>query len=103
MTSWQIRALNFEESALEHFSRFIAEHALALAGGLILILMAVGIWVLVRGLGRKPPEGKSGFRVPPPIIIEVEAPRRLTEDDFQLFPPPHYRRECEHDPDEWED
>jgi hypothetical protein len=103
MTSWQIRALHFEESALEHFSRFIAEHALALAVGLILILMAVGIWVLVRGLGRKPPEGKSGFRVPPPIIIQVEAPARPTEPEFDPFPPPHYCRECERDPDEWED
>jgi hypothetical protein len=102
MTSWQIRALNLGESALEHSSRFIAEHALAFAVGLILVLIALGIWVLVRGFVRKPPEGKSGFRVPPGII-KVEAPSRPTEPEFDTFPPPHYWRECERDPDEWED
>jgi len=102
MTPWQIRALNLEESALGHFSRVIAEHPQAFAGGLFLVLMALGVWVVVRGLVRKP-SGRGSICIPPPVIIEVESPPRPVEPEFDPFPPPHYWRECERDPDEQED
>jgi len=104
MTTWQIKALELEESALKHLDGFIAAHSLLLAVGVIYVLLAIGVFVVVVGLCRKSSPGRFRNRVPPPIIIEMEAPpRRVPEEDFQLFPPPHYWREHDRDPDEWED
>jgi hypothetical protein len=104
MQTWQNNVLKWEESFLNHLDDFIAAHSLLIAVGVIYVLLAIGVFVVVVGLCRKSSPGRFRNRVPPPIIIEADAPpRRLPEDDFHVFPLPHQLRYRDRDPDEWED
>ena len=103
MESFQVTVLKGAQSFLEHLDAFIAAHSLLFVIGITCLMIAVVVFVIVTGLCRKSPSRKFSRHIPPPIIIETEAPSRPPEDDFQLFPPPHYWRERERDPDEQED
>ena len=102
MQSWQIKVLKLEESVLDDLNGFVHEHALYCLLGLMGLLAVLLVWVLAGGLRRRFPQ-RAG-RVPPVIVIKSPAPPSPPAEDWNPFPPPHYYwRECDCDPDEWED
>jgi len=102
MQSWQIKALKLEVSALDALNGFMRDHALCVLIGIICLLVVLLAWVLSGGLGRRFPQ-RAGS-VHPVIVIQSPAPPPPEPDDWNPFPPPHYYwRDCDCDPDEWED
>jgi len=101
MQSWQIKALKLEVSALDALNGFVHEHALYVLLGIIGLLAILLVWVLSGGLRRRFPQ--QGGSVRPVIVIQSPAPPPPEPDNWNPFPPPHYWRERECDPDEWED
>ncbi|MGA2279100.1 MAG: hypothetical protein ABSG80_02210 [Verrucomicrobiota bacterium] len=88
MQSWQIKALELEESALKYLDGIIAGHPLYASFGFVCLFMALGlglILLLIRG--RKNLKGKSYV---PPVIIYMSEPPPPPPDTFDPFPPPHH-------------
>jgi hypothetical protein len=101
MQPWQIKALKMEVSLLVDLNQFAHEHALCFLIGIICLLVVLLAWVLSGGLRRRFPQPPG--RVLPVIVINPPAPPPHDPDDWNPFPPPHYWRERECDPDGWED
>jgi hypothetical protein len=86
MQPWQIKALELEVSALNHFDGFIREHALYFLIGAIYLLLALLVWVLCGALRRK--GGQSTHYIRPVIFIELSGqPPQPQEPPFDPFPP----------------
>ena len=101
MQSWQIKALKLEVSALDDLNGFVRDHALYFLIGIIWLLVIALAWVLGGGLRRRFPQQAGSVR--PVIVINPQAPPPPEPDDWNPFPPPHYWRERDCDPDDWED
>ena len=101
MQDWQIKALKWEVSALDDLNGFVRDHALYFLVAIIWLMMVLFAWVLGGGLRRRFPQQAGSVR--PVIVINPQAPPPPEPDDWNPFPPPHYWRERECDPDDWED
>ena len=101
MQLWQIKALKLEVSALDDLNEFVRENALDFLVAIICLLVVLLAWVLSGGLRRRFKQ-QSGC-VQPVIIIQSPAPPSPVPEPFDPFPPFHYWRERDWDPDEWED
>ena len=98
MPHWEIKALEWEVSALKHLDEFMDEHALLFFVGAIYLLLALLAWVLSGALRRK--GGKPMSYVQPAIFIHLPGPPPPPPDTFDPFPPPHHSAYC--DDDYWE-
>ena len=97
-----IKALKLEVSALDDLNGFVRDHAIYFLVAIIWLMVVLLAWVLGGGLRRKFPQQAGSVR--PVIVIQSPAPPPLERDDWNPFPPPHYYwRDCDCDPDEWED
>jgi len=101
MQPWQIKALKLEVSVLDDLNGFVREHALYVLVAIICLMVVLLAWVLGGGLRRKFPQQAGSVR--PVIVINPPAPPPPEPDDWNPFPPPHYWRERDCDPNEWED
>jgi hypothetical protein len=66
MQSWQIKALELEDTAFEHLDEFVHDHALFFLIGIIYLLLALLVWVLRNALLRNATKPRSHVR---PIIF----------------------------------
>jgi hypothetical protein len=85
MQPWQIKALELEESALEHLDGFVHEHPLYFLIGVIYLLLALLVWILRGGLWRRFKQRPGS--VQPVIIIESRTPPAPPQEAFDPFPP----------------
>ncbi|HEX5399765.1 MAG TPA: hypothetical protein VFY06_12045 [Verrucomicrobiae bacterium] len=100
MQTWQIKALEFEASVLNHLDGFMHEHALYFLVGVIYLLLALLVWVLSGALRRK--GGRPLSYVRPVIFIDLSGPPPPSQDTLDPFPPPHHSTHCDCDDDYWE-
>jgi len=100
MQSWQIKALELEQSALEYLDRIIADHPLYASLGFVCLFMAFGLCLILLIIrGRKNLKGKSYV---PPVIIYMSEPPPPPPDNFDPFPPPHHSIHYDDDSDEYQ-
>lgn len=95
MQPWRIKALELEASALKSLDGIIADYGPYLFFGLVILLMAFGIWVLSVGLRRKLLKGTPLPYSRPIIFIRLPGPPPPPTDTFDPFPPPHHYRHCD--------
>ena len=97
MQLWQIKALEWEVSALNRLDGFIHEHALYFLIGVIYLLLALLAWVLAGGL--RPKGGKPQSHIRPAIIIHLSGTPPQTEP-LDTFLPLRDPPDCHYDRDE---
>jgi len=98
MQSWQIKALEVEDTALRHLDGYVHEHALYFLIGIIYLLLALLVWVLRNALLRN--ATKSRPHVQPIIFIHLPGtPPPAPGEQFDPFPalrdPPDYHYDCD--------
>ena len=99
MQSWQIKALELEDTAFRQLDGFVHDHALYFLIGIIYLLLALLAWVLCGGL--RPKSGKPLPHVRPGIVIHLSGPPPPPADTFDPFPSPYYSAHDDYD-DDWE-
>jgi hypothetical protein len=98
MTSWGIKILRLEESALKHLDVIFSHHGAYAILGIVCLLMLLFVWVIV-DVSRRKARGQLGH-VRPVIFIESSSlPPRPPEPES---PFPRWR-ECDCHHDRWDD
>jgi hypothetical protein len=100
MPTWEMKALEWEVSALKHLDGFMDEHALFFFVGAIYLLLALLVWVLSGGLRRKLWKGKPIPHLRPVIVVLIpvgQPPPPL--EPFDPFPPLHHPVHDDHPDD----
>jgi hypothetical protein len=101
MQSWQIKALELEDTALKHLDGFAHEHALYFLIGIIYLLLALLVWVLSGAL--RPKSGKPLSHVRPAIIIHLPGtPPPAPGESFDPFPALRDPPDCHYDCDDFD-
>ncbi len=82
MQSWQIKALELEESALKYLDGIIAGHPLYASFGFVCLFMALGLCLILLIIrGRKNLKGNHV----PPVIIYLSEPPSPPPDTFDAL------------------
>lgn len=100
MQPWQIKALEWESSALNRLDGFIHEHALWFLVGIIYLLLALLAWALSGALRRK--GSNSTPQVRPVIFVDLWEKQPPPFDDFNPFPPPQHYWHFDSDDEHWD-
>lgn len=98
MTSWEIKILRFEESALKHLSVISSHHGVYAIMGVVGLGMLLCVWVIV-DVSRRKARGQLGH-VRPVIFIESSSPSPRPSEPESPFP---RWRECDCHHDHWDD
>lgn len=98
MASWEIKALELEQSFLKFLDGVIADHGVYIFMGLVFVLIPVLAWVLGGGLRRKLPKGNPAPYVVPVIGVQIPIGRSVPPPEpFNPFPPPRDPPDCDCD------
>ncbi len=100
MQSWQIKALELEQSVLIFLDGVIADYGLYIFMGLVFLLIPILAWVLSGGLRRKLLKGKPMSDVTAVIGVQIPIGRPTPPpEQFDPFPSLHDPPDCGHDDD----
>ncbi len=98
MQSWQIKALELEQSVLKFLDGVIADYGLYIFMGLAFLLIPILAWVLSGGLRRTLLKGKPVPHVTTVIGVQIPIGRPTPPPEpFDPFPPLHDPPDCGHD------
>jgi len=93
MQSWQIKALELEQSVLKFLDGVIADYGLYIFMGLAFLLIPILVWVLSGGMRRTLLKGKPMPDVTAVIGVQIPIGRPTRPPEpFDPFPP-----DCGHD------
>ena len=101
MQSWQIKALELEDTAFRHLDGFVHEHELCFLIGIIYLLLALLVWVWCGGMRSK--DGKLIPSVQPGIIIHLaKTLPPAPGESFDPFPALRDPPDCHYDGDDFD-